>query len=747
LAWLLLLLAATLVLYVFYAMAGMRAAAQVSGTLHEPALLAPVSIVRDARDIPHIIAANQHDLMFAQGYVEASDRLFQMDLVRRYETGRLSEVLGKAVLPADERARIVPVRQIVDAQWNVLPARERMLLQSFSDGVNAAIREQPLPPEFRILLYKPERWTPRDSLAVSFSTVLDLIDSWDDVIRRDRVARAAPIPVEDLYTITDPVYDAPVTGAPASVPPLPNRTAAAGTAAARVPYADEGTQASNEWASGAAHSSSGHALLANDPHLRVSIPGVWYLVDLRAPGFHAAGGSLPGTPGVILGHNDRIAWGATNGTVVTDVVYRDTLVGAERRMETFHVRFGADVRQTYYATRHGFVVQTDGTSAYAVDWNAVRMPRSPISAFSALDRAQSIAQAMNALRSYPGPPQNFAIADNSGAVAYHLAGLIPRDPDWGLRVHKTQDPRYPFIPFDQLPHVDASRGALVFTANNRMYGSGYPYRLSANFAAPYRAHRIQQFLRPKRRLGIADFAAMQLDTYSAPEFELARETVAAVRRMHLTNDPALARYAAALQSWNGRFDPGSRGASAAFTLRRSAVALLDAHVPDGADYSASANSADVMLLLRVLRERPWGWYADGRDYDRLLVDALRQAVAANAPAMLQPWRAAGSVQVNHALGGLGISFLNGGTLPGDGDAYSLRVVSRPEHGQSFRAVWDTGNWDAGGIVIPSGESGEPGSGHYTDLRETWVNGTLVPLPFSERAVRDSSAAILTLTPR
>ena len=609
----LLLLALLVVLaWAIWVAIGMRAASQTSGTVRAGALDAPVRIVRDDRDIPHIYASSQHDLMFAQGYAEASDRLFQMDLLRRYVYGKLAEVLGPGALPADERARIVDVRGIVAEQWAHLDAHDRALVTAFSQGVNAAMQREPLPVEFHILLYKPQPWEPQDSLAVGMATVLDLIDPWDDVIRRERVARTrGAAPLTDLYTITDPAYDAPIAGsAIKAVPPLPNRAGTARRAAIVVSHvAGRPPIGSNEWAIGALHSVTGRALLANDPHLRLGIPGIWYLVDLHHGTFHAAGASLAGTPGVILGHNASIAWGATNGTVATESVYRDPLAHAKIRKEVFNVRFGRPVTFTYYRTRHGFAAQVHGNTAYAVYWHGVRSPVTPLQTFEGLDSARSIAQALRVLRTYPGPPQNFVIADRSGAVAYQLAGLIPDDPLWGLRVHASRDPVYPAIAFDALPHVAPSRGGIVFTANNRTYGAGYPYRLGANFAAPYRARRIEQLLESKRKLTVADLAGFQTDTLSIPERDIARETLAAVRHKH-AGDAALAPYVRALAQWDGRFDPDSRGAPIAWELRQIAVQSFAKYNAGSAfnAYQASADDANLMLLMRVLRERPRGWW-------------------------------------------------------------------------------------------------------------------------------------------
>lgn len=727
---------------------GLRAVSQTSGTLHVSGLDGPVRIVRDARDIPHIYASNAHDLMFAQGYAEASDRLFQMDLIRRFVYGRLAEVLGPAVLSADEHARIAPIREIVADQWSHLDAYDRELVKAFTQGINAAMQREPLPVEFHILLYKPEPWKPQDSLAVGMATALDLIDPWDDVIRRDAIAkdkRAAPL--LDLYSITDPAYDAPIDGTHiAPVPALANRRGERKAAMVLPQYRDRPPIGSNEWAVGAAHSFTGHALLANDPHLRLGIPGVWYLVDLHQGAFHAAGGSLVGTPGVVLGHNENIAWGATNGTVATESVYRDSLKDARKRVEVFHVRTQGTRTFTYYRTRHGFVAQTHGKTAYAVYWHGTLSPATPLTAFEALDKAQSIAQAFAALRTYPGPPQNFVIADRSGAVAYHLAGLIPDDPLWGLRVHAPGDRVSRALPFNELPSVPASRDAIVFTSNNRMYGAGYPYRLTPNFAAPYRARRVEQLLHSKPRLSVADFAHFQTDTLSLPERDIARDTVAAVKRKHLANDPALRSYVNALAGWDGRFDPDSRGAPIAWEARQIAVANLAKYNAGGLakDYQSSANNADLMLLMRVLRERPRGWWPHS-DYDALLAGALRLAVKTYGTRMLEPWGEYGRFTVRHPLATLGMSFLNGAAFEGNGDSFGVHVQT-PTHSQSFRAVWDVGNWDAGGMVIPSGESGEPASGHYTDLSPTWQRETLVPLPFSDSAVRANARQTLTLLP-
>ncbi len=673
---------------------GMHAVAATGGTVAGLALHKPVRILRDGRGVPHIVASDDHDLFFAQGYAEGSDRLFQMDLTRRYVTGTLAEVLGNAALESDESARAVPIAQIVAAQWKALSPAERDALQAFSDGINAAMDREPTPVEFRILFYHPLPWTPQDSLAVGMATVLDLTDTWDDIAPRDRDWRAkGPKAFALLHPLTDPCYDAPVVNGLAKISATPK--CAARTASVLDPRVPVG---SNEWAVGAAHSATGRALLANDPHLRLGIPGVWYLVDLKAPGFHAAGAAFPGTPGVILGHNDRIAWGSTNGTVAALSVY-DAPPDLPKRGwhdETFEVRFGKPVTKQYYRSATEFGVRLADTRFALVRWDAYVHPRSPVGTFDALDRARDLADVRRALAGYPGPTQNFAFADASGAVGYRMAGAIPNDPAWARYVHPATDLAHPYddVPDGTLPRIAPSRDAIVWTSNNKVYADGYPYRLSPEFAPPYRAYRVAQLLRARPRYDLDYFRAMQLDTLSIADLALA----------HISRDPRTA-------GWDGRMAPGSRAATVAAAERAAATDGHNQRMP------------------------------------RVLIAARTGAVPAKPAAIpLDPWGTVGAVQVKHPLAALGLGWLLDGTrFPGNGDAFTVHVQSRGTS-QSFRAVWDVGNWDAGGIVIPQGESGEPGSPHYTDGANGWLAGDLVALPFSPAAVERAARATETLSP-
>jgi penicillin amidase len=714
-------------------------------------------------------AQNEHDLYFAEGYLQGSDRLFQIDIYRRLVSGHLAEIFGSPAADTDAESRSVDVVAIAKAQLAALAPAQRASLVAFSDGVNAAIAARPLPPEFRLLAYKPARWTPLDSLVVSFSTVLALTDSWGDVAERSRVLAAlGPQAEAAFFPVSDPLYDSPTTGAGhAPVAPLPNLTNASFDAKPLYVAQNDARvgMGSNNFAAGSARTRTHRALLANDPHLELHQPGVWWLVDLACPTLHVAGATLAGVPGVVLGHNAHLAWGATNGTVATVRVFRETFksadsdeyrsgstwVKAEHRHETIDVRFGKSIERDYLRTRHGFIFEDDGATKLAAAWTADEDRTSGLAAFDGLSRAKTVAQAQAVLARYPGPPQNFALADDAGNAGFSLAGEIPIDDAWGMREHDgatSPAGRVPYVAPNVLPHVSGSRDAVVFTANARTYGAGYPYRLTAGFSPPYRAARIHQLLNQSGPLDVAAFSRIQADVLSLPERDLARATVALVHPKN-AGDTDVANALAALKLFDGRFTSDSIGAAYVVALRYAAIErIVRYHVPRAIaqQYVGSESGEAFEQVLRMLRDKPHGWVPHD-DYAAFLDGSLREAIEAlRASKQLgAPWSDVGARTARHPLASFGLAMWNGTPFPGFGDGYSPHVQA-PANAQSFRAVWDVGNWDSGGMVIPQGESGEPGSAHYRDAAPIWLAGTLVPLPFNDAAVAQSTKTTLLISP-
>ncbi len=703
--------------YLAYVIGGATSVAQTSGTLFEHGLNASVQIVRDSRGVPHVLASTQHDLFFAQGYAEGSDRLVQMDLVRRFVYGRIAEIVGPIQLNSDIDMRYLDVRDIVDRQWKHLSDGDRTALQAFSDGVNAAMQQQPLPFEFRFFLYSPDAWSPKDCLAVTMALSASLDDPASNVVARDALwHKLTPRQFDEALPLSDAAYD---------VAPDGRRIAATQTqsiAAPKISHAlashaklRRSARGSNAWAAGASLTATHRALIANDPHLELTIPNIWYLIEMQAPGLHVAGATIPGIPGVVLGHNERLAWASTNAMTTPMSLYRVSKTQARYwRREIFHVRFSRDVERRYYRTPGEFGVPAVANSDIALArWTPYTSVRSPLSTVLQLDRAASVDQALAILSRYAGPAQNFVVADVDGRVAYHVAGAVMNDPAWGRYMHPASAlgiaPQ--MVPYAALPAVAASRSALVLSANNKPYDLRYPYRLSAEFAPPYRAYRIAQLLHARNRYDAAYFARMQLDVISPADAELAHRAAAfAQQHPRLLSESAVAQ----LRSWNGSYDARSRVATMEYALRSNLQAnALTPYAP--------------FLMMRA-------------PTPNAIPYALRDLANVNAP-----WGVAGAVQVLHPMGTSVLAFLNGTTLPGNGNENTIRMQT-PGLAQSFRAVWDVGNWDAGGIVIPSGESGARGSMHYADESGDWVAGRLRPLAFSRPAVERTARALLTLQP-
>ncbi len=556
---------------------------------------------------------------------------------------------------------------------------------------------------------------PRDCLAVTLAISASLGDTPENVVARNTLWHTlSRKQFDQLLPLSDPRYDVSANGSQDAS--RPGQSVAAWSTRRGISLPARG---SNAWAAGGSHTIDGHALIANDPHLAVSIPGVFYAVEMRAPGLHVAGVTIPGIPGVVLGHNERIAWASTNAMVSTISMFEPgPLKAANWKREVFHVRFASDAVKWYYRTPREFGVSASGAQRPAlVRWAAYYENRSAVSTVLALDRADSITQALHDLAHYTGPPQNFLIAATGGEVAYHLAGPIPSDPAWGRYVHVAADLRkpYPAISYDRLPFSPPARNALLLSANNKMYQDDYPYRLSPMFAPPYRAYRIADLLHARSRYDAQYFAQMQLDAYSPADEEFAHR-LASYARSH--DDILPQAVVKRLAAWNGAFAPQSQSATLEHELRTAAE-------------SASISPYAAFEALR------------SPDPPSPLIDALRDPMMNTT--RIPAWGRAGAIDVFHPFGPIGFPFLNGAKLPGDGDEYTIHVQTSGLS-QSFRAVWDVGDWERGGLSIPSGESGEIGSHHYNDLSASWIRGDLQPLPFSDASVRHAAREILLLEP-
>lgn len=735
--------------------------ARVDGAQGGLPLDGPVTIARDARGVPHVRAGSVHDLFVAEGYLMASDRLFQMDMTRRYVDGRLAEVLGRPVVAVDERMRRYAIRPLAARVYAGASPEERTMLDAFAAGVNAGATTQPIPPEYRATFSRFEPWKPEDALAVGFATVLDLDDKPDDVIVRDLIHGVlGQAGTDALYPLTDPKYDVPTNGRPpgpiAALPPLKGAAAPV----AFVPADDRPPIGSNAWVVGADRMTTGKAILANDPHLDLGIPGIWYLFEGSAPGFHVGGAALAGTPGVTLGHNEHLAWGVTAGETAAIRVVKERLdpqgrllehgqwVQPRERREPIAVRFGGTVDFVLSETDHGIVIRRDATAgtAYLMQWRMLRHPVSPLGPFLGLMRARTSAEGVEAMRGQPEPALNVVVADDAGKVAYHFAGSVPMEPSWGRWAPSGDDPEPAYLPYDRAPHVDPSRDALIVTGNNRSDGAGSP-RLAPYWPPPYRAYEIRRALAASAdahgKLTPQAVANEQRDATSPAEREFATLVLAAAARTHADAEPNLMPLLTALRSFDGMLVPESRGATAVVAVRRDLVgALAAAHLPPALARAYPPTGTGFEVVLRALRERPRGWVPRD-DYDAFVKGSL-QRVAAASNGDTAPFGTYAAQPLEHALAPFGFKLWNGPTLPGRGGSFTP-AVQWNNHGQSFRAVWIPGDWDNGTIDIAAGESGEPGSPHYRDQSDGWIHFARTRLAFSDAAVRAATVSTLTLT--
>ncbi len=530
---------------------------QLDGSLAVSGLAAPVTVQRDAHGVPHLRAASLDDLVFAQGYITAADRLWQMETLRRHASGTLAEILGVDLLKHDRQQRILQLVPAADRALAILPADQLHWLTIYANGVNASIAAQSehLPLEFRLLRFTPAPWTPRDSLLVALVMFQDLTNTFPDELNREALTAKLPLNLQaDLYPTgswrdhpaAQPAVD--LTAPQPDLPDIPLDESQTGDHAADlttpahirdlldahrtlapVLACDGCKSGSNNWVVSGSHTATGKPLLANDMHLGHSVPGIWYQADLEAPTptgvFHVAGVSLPGAPFIVVGHNDHIAWGFTNlGATVQDISIehiRGSGPNAEyqasstewqpvlHRQETIRVKGGKDVSLDLTATQHGNIVSPIISAIFPTEKRSLSLrwtlydPANITAPFFAVNSATGWPDLHAAFADWGGPAQNLVFADDQGHIGYHAVGKIPIR---GSIDHPTPIPTVPtdaldpaqqwagYIPFDQLPQSFDPANGFLATANARVTPDDYPFPITLDWAAPYRNERIWKLL-------------------------------------------------------------------------------------------------------------------------------------------------------------------------------------------------------------------------------------------------------------
>lgn len=778
--------------YAFYVAEG--ALPRMDGHLQVRGLTARVTVTRDNHGVPTIDAASLPDLFFAQGYVTAQDRLWQMDIMRRYGAGELSEILGEDTLKIDLEQRILGLRDAARKSLEIATPREHSFFEAYASGVNAYIEASRghLPIEFRILRYAPKAWTPEDSVVIANQMVKDLnFHYFYDALAREKIlARLGPELTADLY-VNRSWHDRPPTvmREDLSHPDSSSNDSdedddeeAPDNAVTQSHPANfseaQPVNGSNDWVISGAHTVTGKPLLSNDMHLGHQMPNLWYEAHLRSGSVDVAGVTLPGMPYVIVGHNQRIAWGFTNvGPTVTDVYIENfnaqgeyqTPSGwaqPEHRQELIHIKGKPDVNVDVKITRHGPIIAElvpGETRNIALRWTLYDGLHIP---FFDVDVAQNWEEFTKAFSQLDAPGQNVVYADVDGNIGYHATGKVPirATGDGSLPVSGADNAHewVSYIPFDRLPNIYNPPSGIIATANGRITPDKYPNSISMEWEAPWRTARIYHVLESGKQFSAADMLALQTDIQSEADLFAAERFVYAVD--HAAKPSARARQAAdVMRSWDGRM----LAASAAPTITEKSIQelrwmLLEPKL--GAAPADPAKAEEVLSwktyswemssvwLENILLHHPKRWLPEKyANYDELLAAAVEAAVNdPQAPKDLASWHwgVQNAVHIQHMILGR-IPILRRWSGPGvqeqSGSGYTVKAVSA-HHGPSERFTANLADLDLSTLNIVTGQAGNFLSPYYMDQWKAWYEGTTFPLPFSAPAVQAAKAHTLQLDP-
>ncbi len=849
-----------------------RSLPQTAGDLHLAGLHDTASIYRDENGIAQIAASDAHDLFMAQGYLHASERFWQMEVYRHAGAGTLSELFGKSTVKQDTFIRTLGLRQAGERDLAALSAEAKAALDAYAAGVNAWIdaHRGNLGLPFVVIGltsglggglggYDPAPWTPADSTTFAKLQALVLGGNFDSEVFRT----AADLRLGDA-AMTDQLFPAYPAGAPIEVPsgatggggaggsgtaggPATNRTATVAHARAAAPSVDPEAEAagwldlghladsvvsitgldgaagsgpahgigSNDWVVGPSKSATGHALLANDPHLGLDMPSVWVMNGLHCRSitqtcdYDVVGVSFPSVPSVILGHNARIAWGATNvGPDVQDLfaervdpsdpthyLFKGESVPFQVRHEVIKVAGGDDVAFDVRSTGHGPVISdaSDRLKAvggvYALRWTATTEPDRILDSFLGIDRATDWTTFRAALSLYGAPSQNFVYADVDGHIGLQIPGRIPvrQDPsDLGDRpvpgwtgTHEWTG----YIDYDALPRLYDPPSGIIATANAAAVDAKFPEFLGREWDPGYRVSRILSLLdAAAARGGVTQdtMSAIQMDTY-VPRAPLVIDRIGDVVPGTDDGRTVLAR----IRSWNGRCDIASVGCAAYMTFEYHLErGLFDPRLglPIARDYVGSTDSWQALIALLDDRSSPW-WDDPATPTTETKTSAVVAALDAAGHDLRSTygdptawtWGRVHTITFEEGtLGGSGLPvigwYFNSGPFPVAGAAGAvdntyynfaaaypdpndpsyepggLRQVFDVTNGPSYRLDIDMGDLDGARIVITTGQSGNPFDRHYGDMIPAWLNGTQVPLPFTSSATEKATVSTLRLEP-
>jgi penicillin amidase len=762
---------------------------QTQGEVRLAGLAAPVEVMRDRYGIPHIFAASLEDASFALGYAHAQDRLWQMEMSRRIAAGRLAEILGAGALETDRFLRTLGVRRAAEANLRQLDAVTRKLLDAYAAGVNAFLATDPvLPPEFWLTGARPEPWSPVDSVGWVKMMAWDLGGNWRSELLRMHLAKTLPMARINQFLPPYPGEQAPV------LPDLKELYETLGRDAvqlARFAPDNEGL-GSNNWVVSGERSASGKPLLANDPHLGLTAPPVWYFAHLSAPGMNVIGATLPGVPGVTLGRNERIAWGFTNTGPDVQDLYIEKLDASGGYLapdgprqfqiieETIKVKGAEPEKLHVRISRHGPVISDVVRSAkddaprghvIAFAWTALAEDDRTVQSALGMARARDWNGFLAAARDFESPQQNMVYADVDGNIGFVAAGRVPiRKPANDLKGMAPAPgwlAKYDwdgYIPFEQLPRSFNPLSGAVVTANHRITPPGYAPFISSEWQPPYRADRIQQLLDATPKHTVESFAKIQADVLSLAMRELLPKLLATRPRSEEAR-----QVIALLSKWDGTIAADRAEPLIAWAWWRELARALYADEL-GEAFNANWQSRAVFTRGVLSGDADQARWCD--DVRTPAVETCEEILAVSLEAALADlhkryggdaasWRWGAAHPALHEHRPFGRQPLLAKVfdirVPSPGDSYTVDVgrnnlndEAQPfanRHAPSLRAIYDLSDLEKSLYIHSGGQSGNIFSPHYAAFTEAWAKNEYIPMRMDRKTLDAEPHQTLKLVPR
>ncbi|MFQ6083968.1 MAG: penicillin acylase family protein [Candidatus Aminicenantia bacterium] len=763
-----------------------------------------VEIIRDKWGVPHIYAQNEKDLFFACGYVHAQDRLWQMELMRRAGSGRLSEIFGEVTVETDKLLRVLGLKKAAEKDLAKLSPKMKKLLTAYKDGVNAYINsKKPLPPEFLILRYKPDPWEIIDSLLIKEIMAYDLCVNFNsEILRAELIDKLREEKTNEIM----PSY--PEEGA-VIVPYLGKKreksweskdvtlefipTMSVRQAPALQRFFVKSGKGSNSWVVDGTITRTGKPLLANDPHLGIRLPSIWYEIHLIGGNFNVVGVSLTGIPFVIIGHNEHIAWGLTNSYADVQDLYIEKLNskqdkylynGEWKKLRIFEEEIFIKGKKEPEKikikwTRRGpiitpIVVKSSnpihGEFAESISLKWVIYEGGQVAeTFYLINKAKNWDEFKAGVSLFDAPSQNFIYADRKGNIGYFLSGKIPlRKNHKGLIPVPGETDKYEWIGYleeDEKPFSFNPPEHFIVTANNKIVSDDYPYYISKDYLAPFRANRIRELLLKKEKHSIDSFKEIQLDVFS----NQAQIFLPLIRELEdLSGEAKKAQDI--LKNWDGEMTEGKEPALFQVFLQFFNENTFRDELGDSLEKFKIRTDERWAGLLRIIDNSQSQWFENinnekvmsvnksGENKKKIIEKSLNDAYLWLSEKYGAPenwnWTEMHAIYFQHALGQVAIlKFFNRGPYPvmGDGETvnnsdFSINNPYRTVVAASFRQIVDLADLKNSICVGSSGQSGHFLSPHYDDQIKLWLNGKYYPMLFYREDIENQAEGKLTLIP-